>query len=435
MRDFLKTPLGARCLNWFKLLSVTGGGQGLVQLIGFITGIAVIRFLSVDQYAFYTLANTMLGTMGMLANGGIAAGVLVQGGKVWQDRTRLGAVIACGIQLRRAFAFFSFAATGPILVWLLLRNGASWWVALGITAAVVPAFIAALSSRIFDTPLRLHQKVWPLQRISVGANLLRLAGTFPVLFAWPAAIGALLVNGVAEIFANRRLRSAAAPYADFGAAPDPEAKTHIVAMVRRILPNAVYFSFSSQLGVFLVSFFGSAAAIAQLGALSRIGMALALVKAVVITLFVPRFTKLPEDSPIMMMRFAQVQGLLWALSIVIMFFIYVFADPILWVLGPEYGDLRVELLLMTAASLVLLASFTTERLNESRGWVIRPHLFIPAAVTLQLAVAAVLRPSTAASGFAYTLIIQFAFYVGYVLFFLTRAIERGRPSSTSTRVC
>jgi hypothetical protein len=140
---------------------------------------------------------------------------------------------------------------------------------------MAPAFVAALSSRILNTPLRLHQQIWPLQRISVGANLLRLAGTIPVLFAWPAAIGALLVNGVAEIFANRRLRRAAAPYADFAAAPDADAKTHIVAMVRRILPNAVYFSFSSQLGVFLVSFFGSAVAIAQIGALSRIGMALA----------------------------------------------------------------------------------------------------------------------------------------------------------------
>lgn len=432
MRDFLNTPLGARCLNWFKLLSVTGGGQGLVQLIGFITGIVVIRFLSVDQYAFYTLANTMLGTMGILANGGIAAGVMVQGGKVWQNRERLGAVVACGIQLRRTFAFFSFAVAGPVLVWLLLRNGASWWVALGIAAAVVPAFVATLSSRIFNTPLRLHQQVWPLQRISVGANLLRLAGTLPVLFAWPAAIGALLVNGLAEIFANLRLRSAAAPYADFRAAPDPETRTHIVAMVRRVLPNAIYFSFSSQLGVFLVSFFGSAVAIAELGALSRIGMALALVKAVVMTLIVPRFTKLLEESPLVVRRFSQVQGMLWILAGPLLLLVYFFANPILWILGPEYAGLQWELLLMTAGSLVALAAFTTERLNESRGWVIPPHFFIPAALALQVAVAAALRPSTAATGFAYTLVIQLAIYAVYVLFFVKRANQHKQSTSAST---
>jgi O-antigen/teichoic acid export membrane protein len=422
-----------RSKQWARLIAVTGGGQGLVQVIGFITGIVVIRFLSVDQYAFYTLANTMLGTMGILANGGIAAGVMVQGGKVWQDREKLGAVIACGIQLRRAFAFFSFAATGPILVWLLLRNGASWWVALGVAAAVVPAFVATISSRIFNTPLRLHQQVWPLQRISVGANLLRLAGTIPVLFAWPAAIGALLVNGIAEIFANRRLRRAAAPYANLEATPDAESRVHIVAMVRRILPNAVYFSFSSQLGVFLVSFFGSAVAIAQLGALSRIGMALALVKAMVMTLVIPRFTKLPEESPLVVRRFCLVQGMLWIAAVLLLLLVYFLANPILWILGPEYGGLRWELMLMMAGSLVALTAFTTERLNESRGWVIPPQLFIPAALILQMAVAAALRPATAATGFAYALIIQLGFYAAYVLFFVLRASRQRCPTPISTR--
>jgi hypothetical protein len=419
--------LVAKVNKWARLIAITGGGQGLVQVIGFITGIVVIRFLSVDQYAFYTLANTMLGTMGILANGGIAAGVLVQGGKVWQDRERLGAVIACGIQLRRTFAFFSFAATGPILLWLLLRNGASWWVALGITAALAPAFVAALSSRILNTPLRLHQEVWPLQRISVGANLLRLAGTVPVLFAWPAAIAALLVNGLAEMFANRRLQRAAAPYANFSAAPDAEARTHIIAMVRRVLPNAVYFSFSSQLGIFLVSFFGSAVAIAQLGALSRIGMALALVKAMVMTLIIPRFIKLPEESFMVLRRFSYVQGLLWILAVMLLVLCYLFAEPILWILGSDYAGLQWELLLMMAGSLVALAVFTTERLSESRGWVIPPHLFIPAALVLQIAVAAVLQPATAATGFAYTLIIQVGFYAAYVLFFVFQA-HRRRPA-------
>ncbi len=422
-------------MKWSKLLGVTGGGQALVQLIGLLTGIAVIRMLSVDQYAFYTLASSVLATMGILANGGVAAGVMVQGGKVWQDPQKLGSVIACGIQLRRKFAFFSFAVTGPILVWLLLRNGASWWIALGVGFAVLPAFVATLSSRILDVPLRLHQQVWPLQRIGIGANVLRLLGVLSVLWAWPVAIVALLVNGLAEIFANLRLRRAAAPYAALNAPPSLEAKGHIVGMVRRILPNAIYFSFSSQLSIFLVSFFGSAVAIAQIGALSRIGMALALVKAVVMTLFVPRFTKLPEYSPMVIRRFAQVQGLLWILAMLVLVAVYFLASPLLWLLGSDYEGLRWELLLMAAGSLIALAAFTTERLNESRGWVIPPHYFIPAALILQVAVAAWLRPATAATGFTYALVIQMASYMAYVLFFIRQANSRKSPREAPSADC
>ncbi len=394
-----------------------------MQLIGFLTGIMVIRFLSVDQYAFYTLASTVLGTMGILANGGVAAGVLVQGGKVWQDPQRLGSVIACGIQLRRKFAFFSFAVSGPILVWLLLRNGASWWIALGVGFAVLPAFVATLSSRILDVPLRLHQQIWPLQRIGIGANVLRLVGVLSVLWVWPVAIAVLLVNGLAEIFANLRLRKAAAPYALLNAPPSPEARVHIVAMVRRILPNAIYFSLSSQFSIFLVSFFGSAVAIAQIGALSRIGMALALVQAVVMTLLVPRFTKLPEHSPSVVLRFVQVQGLLWFLSGAVLAAIYLFPTPILWLLGPAYEGLERELLLMATGSLIALAVFTTERLSESRGWVVTPYYFVPAALTLQIAAAGWLRPSTAAEGFIYGIAIQTAFYCVQVLYFVRRSMR------------
>lgn len=57
-------------LDIIKLFALTGGAQILVQAIGFISGIMVIRLLSPQQYAYYTLANTVLGTMVVLADGG-----------------------------------------------------------------------------------------------------------------------------------------------------------------------------------------------------------------------------------------------------------------------------------------------------------------------------------------------------------------------------
>lgn len=80
-----KQPL-RRAGEWAKLIAITGSAQVMVQAIGFISGILVIRLLPTHEYALYTLANTMLGTMTLLADGGIATGVMSQGGKVWQDK-------------------------------------------------------------------------------------------------------------------------------------------------------------------------------------------------------------------------------------------------------------------------------------------------------------------------------------------------------------
>jgi O-antigen/teichoic acid export membrane protein len=52
-------PSSERIKYWLKLITVTGTAQVIVQAVGFLSGILVIRLLSVDEYALYTLANTM----------------------------------------------------------------------------------------------------------------------------------------------------------------------------------------------------------------------------------------------------------------------------------------------------------------------------------------------------------------------------------------
>lgn len=416
-----------KSLKWVKLLSVVVSGQVAAQAIAFLCGLAVIRFISLEQYAFYTLATTMLGAMGVIADGGVSASVMVEGGKVWREKNKLGAVIACGIQLRRKLAACSLTIGMPLLIFLLVRNGASYAEAVGVCLALIPAFVATLSTPILDAPLRLNQQVWPLQRINIGVGLLRIGGMVSALLVWPAAAAAVLTNGLTATVTNWRLRRASIPYVARGVPADVEVKAQIVSLVRRFMPSAIYYSVSSQLTIWLVSVFGSVSAIAQVGALSRVGMALAVVNSLIMTLLVPRFAQMTVRSALMGRRFLQIQAFLWVLALAVLGVVFASADPILWLLGPEYEGLRWELLLMTAASLAGLAAFTSEKISQSRGWVIPPQYFIPAALILQIALAAALRPSSASLAFIYAFCIQFVIYVAYTGLFM-RLVARGRAS-------
>jgi O-antigen/teichoic acid export membrane protein len=422
--DKMRAP---KSLKWVKLLSVVVSGQVAVQAIAFLCGLAVIRLISLEEYAFYTLATTMLGAMGVIADGGVSASVMVEGGKVWREKDKLGVVIACGIQLRRKLAAYSLTIGMPLLIVLLLRNGASYAAAVGLCLALIPVFVATLSTPILDAPLRLNQQVWPLQRINIGVGLLRIGGMVSALLVWPAAAAAILTNGLTATVTNWRLRRASIPYMERGVPADAEVKAQMVSLVRRFMPSAIYYSVSSQLTIWLVSVFGSVSAIAQVGALSRIGMALAVVNSLIMTLLVPRFAQMPVRSALIARRFLQIQALLWVLALAVLGMVFVFADPILWLLGPEYEGLRWELLLMTAASLAGLAAFTSEKISQSRGWVIPPQYFIPAALILQIVLAAALRPSSASLAFIYGFCIQFATYVAYTGLFM-RLVARGRAS-------
>ncbi len=91
---FKQHPKYDTIVSWGKLISITGSAQIIVQAVGFASGILIIRLLPVQEYAFYTLANTMLGAMTVLSDGGISTGVMAQGGKVWEDKLKLGKVLA-----------------------------------------------------------------------------------------------------------------------------------------------------------------------------------------------------------------------------------------------------------------------------------------------------------------------------------------------------
>lgn len=370
-----------RVRNWIKLITVTGSAQLIVQFIGLISGIAVIRVLPTHEYGIYTLANTMLGTMIILADGGISYGVMAQGGKVWQDKAKLGAVLATGMQLRKLFAVGSLIIAVPCLLYLLRHHNASWIMALLVVMSLIPAFFTSLSGTILQIPPQLHQDIGPLQKNSVIANLLRLVLTLITLFAFPWAFVAVLAAGLSQLWANIKLKKIASGYADWLQAPDPKIKKELLSFVMRIIPGSIYYCISGQITVWLISFFGNTHAVAQIGALGRLAMTLSVFSTLLTTLVLPRFARLPDNKKEIFKKFAQIQFVLWVLAGLIIGIAYLFPTEILWVLGKAYGNLKTELVLTITGSCMGLIAGSSFYLATSRGWVINPLISIPLTIT------------------------------------------------------
>jgi hypothetical protein len=86
-------PLVRRTLHRARVLGSFAFVQAAVQVIGFMAGILLVRSLSHQEYAYFTIANTMQGTINLLADIGISVGLASIGGRVWQDRHRFGELI------------------------------------------------------------------------------------------------------------------------------------------------------------------------------------------------------------------------------------------------------------------------------------------------------------------------------------------------------
>jgi hypothetical protein len=113
----------------------------------------IIRSLAIDEYAYYTIANTALGAMSVVTDSGVTSGVFAEGGKVWQDRARLGAVLSAGLAIRKRLSGLAVLVAVPLLGLLLRRQGASW----------LPNFCSRLRAVLYTEPHTIVARAEPGQ--------------------------------------------------------------------------------------------------------------------------------------------------------------------------------------------------------------------------------------------------------------------------------
>lgn len=374
-----------RWKEWGRLISITGSAQILVQALGLISGILIIRFLSTREFALYTLANSMLATTTVMADSGIGAGILSNGGKVWDSREKLGKVIVTGINLRRKFAMLTLIIALPLLLYFLIHHDAGWAMAAVIVLSLIPAFYTALSDTLYEIPLKLNQDIRALQKNQLQANVSRFVLLTSSLYFFPLTVVAMVCTGVTRFWANVQLRTEALKHADLTQPADPEVRKNITSMLKRTLPSTIYYCASSQITIWLISIFGNTTSIAQVGALERIAGMLSLISVMFLTLVIPRFARLPQSSRLLIFRFMQILLVLFVISGAVCGIFYIFSDQVLLLLGPKYSKLNTALMLVTIAVCLKLMAGIANYLSVARGWAIAPLLHISVSVAVQVA--------------------------------------------------
>ncbi|WP_219921519.1 lipopolysaccharide biosynthesis protein [Rufibacter sp. XAAS-G3-1] len=366
-----------RVFEWGKIIAITGSSQILVQAVGFLSGILIIRMLSTTEYALYTIANTMLGTMLVLTNGGIVTGLISEGSKVWQDKDKLGAVMVTGMELRNKFSFFSLIIAIPIMLYLLLHHGSTWLMSCAIVISIIPIYFLTLSGALLEIPAKLTQDIVKLQKIQIGSNLLRLIFVSVLLFISPWAFVVLLAAGIPQLWTNIRIRKAITGYTNLHQRTEPGVRDKIISVVKKILPGSVYYCLSGQITIWLISVFGTTSSVAQIGALGRLAMVLSIFTIVFNTLVTPRFARLPNESNILLTRYTQITAGTIAFFLVIILFTWLFPKEILWILGESYSNLESEIVFYIIGTSISMTAGGIFSLYISKGWIINPIVSIP----------------------------------------------------------
>jgi len=394
--DDTSSPVLHRALHRARVVGHFAVVQAIVQIIGFGSGIILVRTMAQREYAYFTIANTMQATINLLADIGISVGLISIGGRVWQDRHRFGQLISTALAFRKKLGAFAIVIVTPFLYFLLARNGASVAYATVLIGLLLAGLVVQLSQGVLSVVPRLHSDIRKIQTIDLTGAIVRFATLLGLALAASAlhrinnslslsAASAIAVASATFLLQYTMLQSYVGGVIDLRAPQNAEDRQEIVRLTKHLAPNAIFYCLQGQITVFLISIFARhATAVAEVGALGRLAMIFTVLGNLMTNIFVPAFARCHEPRKLRLLYAAILGGVL-AFSLLVLAGAALFPAQFLFVLGNKYAHLGRELLLMVAGAVVAAIAGTLWALNASKAWVSGAWLYVPLTLATQVA--------------------------------------------------
>jgi O-antigen/teichoic acid export membrane protein len=379
--------------KWMPILVKFVLVQALVQALGFAAGLLIVRSLPKREYAFYTIGNTMLAAILVLADSGISSALTAIGGRVWQDSRRLGSLLNTALQLRRQMVIVTVLAVVPILIWLLRQNGASRLTILGLVVAVLVGSGLELVTRIYSVALRLRSEIRQIQNQALVAAFVKLAIVAAALLVFINAAVAIVSVVIGYAVQYGMLRRWVRREVDQTAPADAVMRSEIVSVLKKQAPHSIYYCLQGQITVWLISIFGNAESVANIGALGRLAVAFTLLSSISGEVVLPAFARI-QSVQHLKQRYCQIVAGYFAISVLSVAAVAIFPKQILSILGHQYSGLSSEGILMAASAVASATAGLLWAINSARAWIVPPALLIPCTIVVQIAMISFLDLST-----------------------------------------
>lgn len=368
---------------WLKILTKFVSVQLLVQILTFASGILVIHTLTKEEYAYFTLANSMQGVINVLADSGTGSAILSIGGKVWNDSSKFSQLLHTVTQLRYRLVLIPLLIVTPILLWVLVSNGASFNYAAIIVAFTLIELYFYLIQNVFNIVPLLKSRINQIQRLDATFAISRLVLlVLSVRISASSALVYILCSTVSSGLKTYLLKKWTNNDIDKNAGNNEEYYLQMTGNVRTQLPYYIFFCIQGQITIWLISAFGQTKSIADIGALNRLALLFTVISSVVSNFVLPSFAKC-QSAKILKLRYFQVMFIYLVFSALLLSSSIIFPDKFLWILGEKYSYLQAELPLVMWTVMISAVSAVAWGLNNSKGWIKKSWLIIPCTITVQ----------------------------------------------------
>ena len=360
--------LGMAWARWRRRLLVFSTGQMSVQLLAFVTGLLVLRWMSADEYAkagvvfgFQTLFTAFvdLGVGGAL--------VALIGPRGHEPRT-VGQYVAAAAWWRRALlaVLLPLGALGFYVV--MSRQGWPAQEAVLLYGCIAVALYFAGVTAWATAPLLLNQRLGALYLALIAGASVRLIGAWALHQAGRLdAVGVTLLGTVASVLTAGLCWHAARCHVQAPMRSSAQVRAEIRRYVAPLVPLTVFYALQGQLGIFLIAWFGQAQQVAEVTALGRLGQIFAFLSALFGMLVMPLFARL--DAAAFTPRYRWVVAATLLTTVALSGAAFLVPEPLLWLLGARYQHLLQEVPYIVLAGALGFAGGALWSIRAARKWV------------------------------------------------------------------
>lgn len=372
------------------------GGQAATQGLSVVTGLLLLRWLTVEAYAQYSIAFAFQRVLSVLADLGLQGSVVALVGSRGSDPSVVGEYVRAARRIRSR-TFLGAAAVAAVAFPLLTARQA--WPALdkALLCAAVVAFVWFEGGLLYGAPLMIARNVRGYYKARVWPAVLRLGLTaaawgLGVLSGWVAAWLAALQTA----WSAHKLRAQARPLVREPNDVSLAVHREFWRYLGPLLPNSIYYAFQDQIALGIVAWVGNSRVVAEVGALGRLAQIFLFLGAANPVLVAPLVARSRSDA--LPRTYLGVGAVVALVGVFLALSAWLLPDPYLWLLGPRYAGLGDAIgWAVTAGSLALVAG-TLFTMNAARKWVFLHATLAGIAATLatQVALALSLDMSTVA---------------------------------------
>jgi len=349
----------------FELAMRFLGGQSINRAVNILVGLLIIRYLPIDEYALYTIASVLISIIFLGSDLGFSQASVSLGARFADQPSKLRALYDTALRFKRLVFVGAAVATALGAIYFFYQKDYSTLEIVLVMFFILLGGWIQLPNELLRSILQLRHDSSGLFRAGLIEAMSRLACVVLIIF-YPFALTAIAINFVSYIVARYALAYQCRVQLSTAASGSEDFSSGLKKIVKPMAPTVIYYVFQDQIGIFLLSFFGDLAAIAEVGAMGRLSMIIGMLSLLCGFLIQPIFARI-DDKKKFLAGIAIVSAIVCSIALFTMGSVYQFPGVWLLILGETYAGLDAELEVAMIGVLLTLAGGCFNVMVVSRG--------------------------------------------------------------------